>query len=233
MAEQVRKDGHTLEVVQADVTSPDGRRAMVDAAVKHFGGLDVLDQQRRHRGHRPLRRHDDPDVLRKIFETNFFGTTETTRLFLPLLEARDQAGHREHLVGRRPAGAAGPVALLVEQVRGRGLSEAIRGELAKDGIDVLVVNPGLTQTNFSKNMLEQKARMQMDHMRGMTSEEVAEATLRSVEKGRNNTSLTRRGKMLLFVNRFCPWVIDFFAKKKVRKLFAEEIAARKAELPKA
>ena len=107
-----------------------------------------------------------------------------------------------------------------------GFSEAIRAELAKDGIQVVVVSPGLTQTNFSKNMLEQKARMQMDHMRGMTSEEVAEATLKAIAAGKTEVTLTLKGKMLVLVNRFAPWVVDFFARKKVRELFAEEIAQR-------
>jgi len=30
----------------------------------------------------------------------------------------------------------------------------------------------------------------------------------------------------VLVNRFFPWVIDFFAKKKVRELFKDEIAER-------
>ena len=68
-----------------------------------------------------------------------------------------------------------------------GFSEAIRAELAKDGIDVIVVSPGLTQTNFSQNMLEQKAKLQLDHMRGMTSEEVAAATLRAIEQRQDAT----------------------------------------------
>ena len=31
----------------------------------------------------------------------------------------------------------------------------------------------------------------------------------------------------MLVNRFFPWIVDFFAKKKVRELFADEIAERK------
>jgi short-subunit dehydrogenase len=110
-----------------------------------------------------------------------------------------------------------------------GFSEAIRAELAKDGIDVIVVSPGLTQTNFSQNMLEQKAKMQLDHLRGMSSEEVAAATLRALEKGKTDVTLTLKGKLLLLVNRFFPWFVDWKAKKTVRKLFADEIAARKAK----
>src|SRR6185437_13384604 len=81
----------------------------------------------------------------------------------------------------------------------QGFSEALRAELGKDGVDVLLVNPGLTQTNFSKNMLEQKAKVQMDHLRGMTSEEVAKLTLDALAGGRNEVTLTLQGKLLVLV----------------------------------
>ena len=99
--------------------------------------------------------------------------------------------------------------------------------MAKDGIDVFVVSPGLTQTNFSQNMLEQKAKIQLDHLRGMTSEQVAIATLCAIEKGKLDVTLTLKGKLLVLVNRFFPWFVDWKAKKTVRKLFADEIAERK------
>ena len=76
-------------------------------------------------------------------------------------------------------------------------------------------------------MLEQKAKIQLDHLRGMSSEEVAVATLRAIEKGKNETTLTLKGKMLLLVNRFFPWFVDWKARKTVRELFADDIAERK------
>jgi len=99
--------------------------------------------------------------------------------------------------------------------------------LAAVAFSAMLVNPGLTQTNFSKNMLEQKAKIQLDHLRGMTSEEVAAATLRAIERGTLDVTLTFKGKLLVLVNRFAPWIVDFFARKKVRELFADEIADRK------
>ena len=39
--------------------------------------------------------------------------------------------------------------------------------------------------------------------------------------------MTLRGKLLLLVNRFFPWFVDWKAKKTVRELFADEIAERK------
>lgn len=226
LAAEVRSAGGTVATVIADVTKPDDRAAMVASATQHFGGLDVLINNAGigATGHFM---DSEPEVLRQIFETNFFGLTETTRVFLPLLKQGTTPAivNISSVVGKRALPARSLYSASKFAVM--GFSEAIRAELAKDGIDVLVVSPGLTQTNFSKNMLEQKAKMQLDHMRGMTSEEVAIATLRAIERGSLDVTLTLRGKMLVLVNRFAPWVVDFFSKKKVRELFADEIAERR------
>lgn len=215
-----------VRTVAADVTKTEDRAAMVEAAVRHFGGMDVL-VNNAGIGATGHFMDSEPDVLRQIFEVNFFGLTETTRAFLPLLKqgVTPAIVNISSVVGKRALPARSLYSASKFAVM--GFSEAIRAELAKDGIDVLVVSPGLTQTNFSKNMLEQKARMQMDHMRGMTSEEVAAATMNAVERGSLDVTLTLRGKMLVLVNRFAPWVVDHFSKKKVRELFADEIAERK------
>src|SRR5262245_33640141 len=42
MAQAARSQGGILETVKADVTSAADRQAMVEAAQRHFGGLDVL-----------------------------------------------------------------------------------------------------------------------------------------------------------------------------------------------
>src|SRR5262249_38646247 len=225
LAAEVRKSHGMIETVPADVTKPEDRQAMVDAAVKHFGGLDVLINNAGigATGHFM---DSEPEVLRRIFETNFFGLTETTRVFLPLLKqgVTPAIVNISSVVGKRALPARGLYSSSKFAVM--GFSEAIRAELAKDGIDVIVVSPGLTQTNFSKNMLEQKAKMQLDHMRGMTSEQVAVATLRAVERGKLDVTLTLKGKLIVLVNRFFPWVVDFFARRKVRSLSAQEIAHR-------
>ena len=226
LAAEVKKTNGIIETVAADVTKPEDRQAMVDVAVKHFGGLDIL-VNNAGIGATGHFMDSEPDILRKIFETNFFGVTETTRVFLPLLKqgVTPAIVNISSVVGRRALPARSLYSSSKFGVA--GFSEAIRAELAKDGIDVIVVNPGLTQTNFSQNMLEQKAKLPLDHLRGMTSEEVAIATLRAIEKGKNEITLTLKGKLLLLVNRFFPWFVDWRARKTVRELFADEIAERR------
>jgi short-subunit dehydrogenase len=225
LREPLRNAKGTLHVLSGDVTSPDDRRRMADAARDQLGGLDILINNAGigATGHFA---ECGPDRLRKIMEVNFFGTTETTRVLLPLLRRGNRPAivNISSIAGKRAIPARSEYSASKFAVQ--GFSEALRAELAKDGIDVLVICPGLTQTNFSKNMLEQKARMAMDHMRGMTSEQVAVATLRAIERGRSELCLTFQGKLMVLVSRLFPRLADRIARRKVLELFKDEIAAR-------
>jgi short-subunit dehydrogenase len=225
LADEARALGGTLHTVLADVTSPDDRRQMVEAALQHFGGLDILINNA---GIGATGHFADvsPDRLRKIMEVNFFGLTETTRALLPLLKkgTRPAIVNISSIAGKRGIPARSEYSASKFAVQ--GFSEALRAELAKDGVDVLVICPGLTQTNFSQNMIEQKAKMALDHMRGMTPEQVALATLRAIERGKNEIHLTFQGKLMVFVSRFFPRLADRIARRKVRSLFQDEMAAK-------
>ncbi len=226
LALQIRTRGGVIEIVQADITSRDDRQRLVEAAEKAFGGLDILINNA---GIGATGHFADvgPERLRQIMEVNFFGLTETTRAFLPMLKKgiKPAIVNISSIAGKRAIPARSEYSASKFAVQ--GFSEALRAELAKDGVDVLVVCPGLTQTNFSSNMIEQKALVQLDHMRGMSAEDVARQTLRAIEKGYNETCLTFKGKLMVLVSRFFPWVADMVVKWKVRGLFKDEIAARK------
>jgi short-subunit dehydrogenase len=225
LADEAKKLGKTIGVVKSDVATPEGRDAMVRAAKEKFGGLDVLINNAGigATGHFA---DSDPAVARSIMDTNFFGTIETTRAFLPILtEGKTPAVLNVSSILARRA-IPGRSLYCASKFALEGWTQAVRAEFARFDIDVITVNPGLTQTNFSQNMLEKKAKQSLDHMRGMTSEEVATATLNALASGKKVTSLTFQGKALLFAARFLPFLVDRISKKKVKKLFAEEIAAR-------
>ena len=231
VAGPIRAKGGVIEAIQADITNPDDRRRLVEAAEKAFDGLDILINNA---GIGATGHFADvaAERLRQIMEINFFGLTETTRVFLPMLKKGNKPAivNISSIAGKRGIPARSEYSASKFAVQ--GFSEALRAELAKDGVDVLIVCPGLTQTNFSANMIEQKALVKLDHMRGMSAEDVAAQTLNAIEKGRNETCLTLQGKLMVLVSRFFPWIADIVVKKKVRGLFKGEIEARKHSAPK-
>jgi short-subunit dehydrogenase len=226
LAAEAETAGGILVAVPADITVPADRQRLVEAARQHFGGLDVLINNAGigATGHFA---ECGPERMRAIMEVNFFALTETTRVCLPLLRQGNRPAivNISSIAGKRGIPARSEYSASKFAVQ--GFSEALRAEMSRFGIDVLVICPGLTQTNFSKNMLEQKARLQMDHMRGMTAEEVARATLRAIERGKNEICLSLQGRLIVWVSRFFPRLADRIAARRVRALFRDEIEARK------
>jgi short-subunit dehydrogenase len=230
LSRKVRATGGIIETVHADITQREDREAMAGASLRHFGGIDVLINNAGigATGHFA---EAGPERLQAIMEVNVFALIETTRQFLPLLRLGNTPAivNISSIAGKRGIPARSEYSASKFAVQ--GFSEALRAELAEDGIDVLIVNPGLTQTNFSHNMLEQKAALQLDHLRGMTAEAVAEATLRALERGRNEVSLSLNGRLIVLVSRFFPRLADRIARRKVYNLFRAEIETGGPQLP--
>jgi short-subunit dehydrogenase len=227
LATEVRAAGGTVEPVVADVTDPADRQTMLDAAKTRFGGLDILVNNAGigATGHFT---ESNPETLRRIFEVNFFGAAELSRLCLPELKNGNQPLiiNISSIVGRRALPARGLYA--ASKFALAGWSEALRAELLLEGIGVLVMNPGLTKTNFSKNLLERTARRQYDHLRGMSAEKVAERTWNAAARDWKEVTLTAPGLALTLTTRFLPRLVDRLAKKSVTDLFKDEMAARKS-----
>jgi len=228
LAEELRQKGAEVEAVRGDVTNPDDRRRMIEVAVERFGGLDILINNA---GIGATGHFIDAseERLRKIFEVNFFAPCELIRLAIPVL----RQGHKPMIVnissgvGKRALPARSEYS--ASKYALQGFTEALRAELVRFDIDVLSVCPGLTATNFPNNMVENKARLPLDHMRAMTAEQVAVASYRAMEKGKHEIVLTWQAKMLSLLNRLVPGFVDRMAAKRVRKLYADEIEARERQ----
>jgi short-subunit dehydrogenase len=221
LAGETRGGSGQLEVLRADVTSSADRQAMIDAVQRHFGGLDVLVNNA---GIGATGHFADAseERLRQIFEVNFFGLTELTRICLPLLKEGNRPAivNISSIVGKH--GLPGRSEYSASKFAVQGFSEALRGEMTRFGIDVLVINPGLTQTNFPQNMLERKSRLQVDHLRGMTAEQAAALTLKAIASGTNEVTFTFKGKLFVLISRLFPGLVNRLAARRVRKLYAGE-----------
>ena len=222
LADSLRRDGADVVAIRADVTLEADRRLMLDAALQHFGGLDILVNNA---GILATGHFADasPDRLRQIMETNFFAAAELMRLAVPVL----RQGNRPMIVniasvtGRRgvparPEYSASKFALT-------GLSEAVRAELSKDGIDVLVVHPCLVNTALEKNMLESKGRREWQDRKMTPPDVVALKTLRAIERGKHEIVIGGSGRLMLLVNRVAPRLVDCLMARYVKKLYRRAV----------
>jgi short-subunit dehydrogenase len=207
---RLRSTGNKAVSVIGDVTDDSVRRAIVEQARSQFGGLDVLVNNA---GVGAFGRFDevDPERLRRVMEVDFFAAVELTRLILPLLrEGRTPAiVNIASILGHRAIPFAAEYCAAKFAIR--GFSESLRAELARDGIDVLVVSPGTTDTPFFENVIEMRSKLpwRKDGVRqGATPQSVARAAIDALERGKSEIIPGLSGKLLVLANRFFPRLVD-------------------------
>jgi short-subunit dehydrogenase len=195
------------EIFVGDVTSPTARTAALETAQSAFGGLDLLVNNA---GVGAIGNFESADAnrLRNIFEINFFAAAELTREALPLLKAGRTPmvvnvgsilGHRA--TPQNSEYCASKFAL-------RGLSEAIRVELHPARIDLLLVTPGPTGTNFWDNLLERRGEIPWTTKMAMPPERVARAVIRAISRGQRELIPSFRARVFVWFSRLFPGIVD-------------------------
>jgi len=208
LAEECRHLGAaSAEPYVGDISDVAVRANLADAIRTRWQALDLLINNAGISAHGRFA-ESTLDVLRQIMEVNFFAATELVRETRPLLAAGNDAllvnigsilGHRG--VPYNSEYCASKFAL-------RGWSEAVRPELARDGIELLLVSPGTTDTEFFDHLISKRERLPWKQSRGIPAEKAAQQIVRAMQSRRHEIYPNRRGRMLVLLNRAAPWLVD-------------------------
>ncbi len=151
-----------------------------------------------------------PEVTRTLFEINFFGTIELTRLLLPSMIQRKE-GHIvtiSSIVGKfgspkRSTYSASKHAL-------HGYFDSLRFEVQDDNIDVTLICPGFIRTNISKNALTADGKPQntMDdkQARGLSPEDFSSRVLRAIYNKKKEVNIGKYEILAVYLKRFVPGI---------------------------
>jgi 3-oxoacyl-[acyl-carrier protein] reductase len=175
--------GDACRPVAGDITIDADRRAMVDAAVEHGGGLDVLLSNAGNMYRGPIDQLDEQELL-DIFHTNVVAGMMLTGLAKPHLAERHGC---VLFVGSVHTQRAFPGATPYAATKGalETLTGVLAAELGPDGIRVGCVRPGAVFTEINQRaglFDDETAKARLDslssaHVLGRigTSTEIAEA----------------------------------------------------------
>ena len=152
LAGRIAELGGRVETVSGDLSDAAVRQRVIEAARASLGGLDLL-VNNAGVGSMGLFEDSSPEYLRRVMEVNFFSLVEMTRLALPLLRAgvRPMLVNVSSILGHR--GVPHSSEYCASKFAVQGFSESLRAELAPHGIDVLVVSPGTTETEFFESVI--------------------------------------------------------------------------------
>ncbi|OHB70928.1 MAG: hypothetical protein A2V70_19515 [Planctomycetes bacterium RBG_13_63_9] len=207
LARQIAADGANVSLVAGDVTDQATRHEVLDVVESEFGGLDIL-VNNAGVGARGRFEQADPQRMRRIMEVNFFALVEMTRAALPLLKqgAQPIVVNIGSILGHR--GVPYNSEYCASKFAVAGFSQSIRAEFVRLGIDVLVVSPGATETEFSDNVLERAAAPSWPEHAPVPAAWVARKTVRAIRRGRHEIVPYRWAKMLDWLNRLSPGLVD-------------------------
>jgi NAD(P)-dependent dehydrogenase (short-subunit alcohol dehydrogenase family) len=97
------------------------------------------------------------DEVRAVMETNFFGVVRVTQAFIPMMRENGGAIVMISSVAGH-VGFAGMGAYCASKFALEGISEALATELEPFGVHVMLVEPGLFRTDFSRRSIQGSAR---------------------------------------------------------------------------
>jgi len=223
LAAELAQASGTIVTVTADITVAQDRERIIETAEAELGGIDGLINNAGVGGSGHFISADEA-LMRQTFETNFFGPVELTRLAVPLLTSGTDSFilNVASMCGRRgmpawPEYSASKFALC-------GFTESMRAEFARFDIDVLLVLPGLVNSEFSQHHLRDDAKVKTKQLDGLPPQYVAEKIRRAIERNATETVLGGDAKWMIRLNRWFPRIVDRLISRRVRQLYQTEVS---------
>jgi len=198
-----------------DLSETDNFDEIVKNLNKQTGGIDYLINNAGI-SQRSKAIETSENVLRKLMEVNFFGTIALTQAVLRnmILLKRGHIICISSLAGKfgypkRAGYCASKHAL-------QGYFETLRTEIADYNINVLMVSPGLINTEISKNALLADGsvydKMDEGQAKGMAVEKCAVKIIKAVRLGKKDIVIGNKELLLYYIRRFCQplffWLVN-------------------------
>lgn len=194
-------------ILPLDLSDTSKTNELTKIVIDKFGQIDVL-VNNGGISQRSLTLDTPLEIDRKIMEINFFGTIALTKSVLPFM-VKQKSGHiiiMSSIAGKfgfffRSAYSASKHAL-------HGFFEALRMELFKDNVKVLIVCPGKIKTDISINAITgdggKHNKMDQSQADGLSAEECARQVLKGMQNNKYEIFIGGKELRAIWVKRFFP-----------------------------
>jgi short-subunit dehydrogenase len=215
-AAEAKQLGSDVLAVPADVTKDHEMSAFVNAVLERFGRLDVMICNA---GFGIYGSIDtiEPWQMRRLVEVNYLGTYYALHAALPVFR-RQNSGHAiivSSIVGKRGVPYVGAYA--ATKFAQIGLAECLRAEVHGSPINVTVVCPVSTETEFFEVMVRESGHATRAAGPRQSADHVANAIARAIEHPVPEVYPYRLSRGLVVLNAIAPGLCDRLMKRWGRK----------------
>jgi short-subunit dehydrogenase len=205
-----------MHILPVDLSQHDSLPQAAEKALKWQNRIDILINNGGV-SQRAFSHQTTLKVEKQLFDVNYFGTIELTRLILPHMIER-RSGHIavvSSVLGKlsvplRSSYCASKHAL-------HGYFDALRAEVHQAGIKITMICPGYIKTQVSVNALSANgtphARMDDTQAKGMDADLFARKMLQKLAKGREEFNIGGPEIYGIWIKRFFPWLVSRIVRK--------------------
>jgi short-subunit dehydrogenase len=208
-ADRIRmdRDGQ-LTILSGDVTQVADRHRWQEWIAEHWGSLDGLVHNAGAGAIGPFL-EASAERSRKVMEVDFFAVTDLTRELFTLLKNGDQPfllavgsvlAHRA--VPDKSEYCAAKFAL-------RGWCESVRVEWRALGVEVILVHPSTTRTEFFDRLIDTPSGTTSRSIGEASADRVASSLMAAIRQRKRDVVLSAAGNLLLWANRISPGLLDW------------------------
>lgn len=209
---RLARSGHDVMIRRCDVADRRAVEAMIEEVEQRLGPVDVLVNNAAVIQVAPLEALSVDD-FRSAIDISFMGVVHTTLAVLPGMRAR----RRGRIANITSIGGKVAVPHLLPYDAAKfaavGFSEGLRTEVAKDGISVITVVPGLMRTG-SPARVEYRGQPEKEYrwfalgdllpLSAMSAEAAADRIVRAIRRDEVEVVLSWQAKLLRMVHDVAP-----------------------------
>jgi short-subunit dehydrogenase len=200
--------GLTL-VIPTDVTDRYAVEALARRTVEVYGSIDILVNNAGMGLFAPIA-GGSIENARRLFEVNFWGAVQSIQATVPYMQSQ----RRGHIVNVSSiAGWIAPPHMgmyAATKFALRAVSDSLRVELAGSGVNVSTIFPGLTQTQFTENMVQEVAVPHIPPVvRWATPQTVASRVIQAIRWGWRDVFIAPEDIAVVGFSTVAPYASDW------------------------
>lgn len=220
VAAQCEALGATTFVMATDVSIEADCRSLIAHAVDRFGGIDALVNNAGVSMHANFEEITDTGVYEKLMRINLMGSIWPTHAALAHLKSSNglvvAVASLAGLIG-----VPGRTTYCATKFAQTGFFEALRVELASDGVDVCIVYPGVVATEIRRNGWNAKGQTAgvsgLSEENAMSVEECAGLILSAMRGRKREAVMSAKGKLGRWIKLIAPAKLDAMARAALAK----------------
>ncbi len=193
-----------------DVTDENRCQELIEETLRQFRSIDFLINNAGI-SMRANFSEVEMEVLRKVMETNFWGSVYCSRYALPhIIETRGSIVGISSICGITPL--PGRSGYCASKHALDGFLESVRLENLENGLHIMLVHPGYTSSNIRQDALDWNGQAvvdsPMDENKLMSSERVAREVVAGILYRKRDVVLTIEGRLITWIYRRRPRIAD-------------------------